>query len=144
MFKRIAVACNDSPESRRALASAIRLASILGAELRVVTVEQELPAYTAFATACDSSLTQTLREDQSLRCEQIQAEARTTALREGVVVESYLLQGNEVDALIGFLHNNKPDLLVIGLHRHTSHVSRLWNTVFEIAQDAPCSVLGVH
>jgi nucleotide-binding universal stress UspA family protein len=38
MFKRITVAYSESPESRRALASAIHLARILGAELQAVTI----------------------------------------------------------------------------------------------------------
>jgi len=42
MFKKIVVAYNDSPEAGRALASAIRLAKLLEAELQVVTVMQEL------------------------------------------------------------------------------------------------------
>src|SRR5580698_5243876 len=31
-----------------------------------------------------------------------------------------------------------------GLHQRELHISRLWSTVYELAQDAPCSVLGVH
>jgi nucleotide-binding universal stress UspA family protein len=144
MFKKIVVAYNESPEASRALASAIQLAKILGAELRVVSVMEDLPAYSAYATAADSSLARTLREDRSQHYEQLQAEARDTALREGVAVITDLLQGEAVDGLLGFLIREKPDLLVIGLHRHTSHISRLWSTVYEVAQDAPCSVLGVH
>lgn len=144
MFKKIVVAYNESPEASRALESAIHLAKLLGAELRVVSVMQDLPTYTAYATAVDSSIPLTLREDRSQRYEQLQAEVRDTALREGVAAVTHLLQGDPVDALLGFLAREKPDLIVIGLHRHTSHISRLWSTVYEVAQDAPCSVLGVH
>jgi nucleotide-binding universal stress UspA family protein len=144
MFERIVVVYNESAESGRALATAIRLAKLLKAELQVVTVMQELPAYTAYATAADSSLTRQLREDRSQRYEQMQAEARETALREGVAAVIRLLEGDEVDALLDFLLRDKPDLLVIGLHPHASHVSRLWSTVYGVAQDAPSSVLGVH
>jgi hypothetical protein len=49
-----------------------------------------------------------------------------------------------VDAIVHFLAHHKTDLLVIGLHHHQSHISRLWSTVYSLAQDAPCSVLGVH
>jgi hypothetical protein len=38
----------------------------------------------------------------------------------------------------------KTDLLVIGLHHCQSHISRLWSTVYELGQNAPRSVLGVH
>jgi nucleotide-binding universal stress UspA family protein len=144
MFKKIAVAYNDSPEASRALASAIHLARVLRSELRVVTIMHELPAYTAYVHAADSSLARTLLEDRRERYEQLQAEARESALREGVDAVFHLLEGEEVEALVGFLLHDKPDLLVIGLHRHSWHISRLWSTVYEVAQDAPCSVLGVH
>ena len=144
MFKKIVVAYNESPEAGRALVSAIHLARILGAELRVASVVQDLPAYTAYATAVDSSIPLTLREGRRQRYEQLQTEVRDTALREGIAAVTHLLKGDPVDALLDFLAREKPDLIVIGLHRHTSHISRLWSTVYEVAQDAPCSVLGVH
>ena len=56
----------------------------------------------------------------------------------------HLLKGDAVDAIVGFLLDHKTDLLVIGLRRHASHISRLWSKVYELAFDAPCSVLGVH
>ena len=96
MFKRTAVAYNESPEASRALVSAIRLAKLLEAELQVVTVMQELPASTAYATAADSSLTRTLREDRSQCYEEMHAEVCETALREGVAAATHLLEGDEL------------------------------------------------
>ncbi len=43
MFKRIAIADNESPEADRALTSAIQLVKALGAELRAVTIPGTLP-----------------------------------------------------------------------------------------------------
>jgi hypothetical protein len=54
------------------------------------------------------------------------------------------LEGDACETIVRFLLDSKTDLVVIGLHRHTSHISRLWSTVYEVALDAPCSVLGVH
>jgi hypothetical protein len=51
MFKRITAAYSESPESRRALASAIHLARILDAELQAVTIVEAPRAYTAYADA---------------------------------------------------------------------------------------------
>ena len=144
MFKRIAVAYNESPEARSALASAIQLAKALGSELRLITVMEELPSYTAYAIATDCSLAQTLRDDRYKHYEQLQAETREMARREGVEVVTHLLDGEVPDRLVEFLVRDKANLLVIGLHRRTSHISRLWSTVYEVAQEAPCSVLGVH
>ena len=144
VFKKIAIIYDEAPEAGRALASAIHLAKILGSELEVVTVMQELPAYTAFAAAVDCSLEQTLRDDRSRHYEQLQAEAVETARCGGVAATAHLLDDEGTTALLDLLEQEKPDLLVVGLHRRTSHLSRLWDTVFELAQDAPCSVLGVH
>jgi nucleotide-binding universal stress UspA family protein len=66
------------------------------------------------------------------------------AQREGVEVGTELVADDEVDAVVQLLDRSRADLLVIGLHRHTSHISRLWSKVFEIAQNAPCNVLGIH
>jgi nucleotide-binding universal stress UspA family protein len=55
-----------------------------------------------------------------------------------------LLEGHPVEAIVNFLRRQQADLLVIGLHQHDFYIARLWSTVYELAQDAPCSVLGVH
>jgi nucleotide-binding universal stress UspA family protein len=144
MFKRIAVAYSESPEAGRALTSAVHLAKTLGAELRAVTILQAPPAYTAYADAADPSLKLIINSDRTQAYERLHSQARETALREGVELETHLLEGEEVDAIVHFLAHHKTDLLVVGLHHHQSHISRLWSTVYALAQDAPCSVLGVH
>ena len=45
MYKRMIVAYDESPEAKRALTHAIELAKVMGAELRLVTVSEPLPAY---------------------------------------------------------------------------------------------------
>jgi nucleotide-binding universal stress UspA family protein len=144
MFKKITVAYNEIPEATCALASAIHLARTLGAELRALTIIEPEPGYTAFADAADSSLALMLNQDRKAIYERLQAEARRTASREGIELQTHLLEGEEVDAIIRFLGHYQTDLLVLGLHHHQSHISRLWSTVYEVAQDALCSVLGVH
>jgi nucleotide-binding universal stress UspA family protein len=144
MFKRIAVAYSDSPEAKRALASAVHLARTLGAELRAVIILQAPSAYTAYADAVDPSLKKIINSDRMQAYERLHSQAYEAALREGVEFETHLLEGEEVDAIVDFLAHHKTDLLVVGLHHHQSHKSRLWSTVCALAQDAPCSVLGVH
>ena len=55
MFKKIAVAYNESAEASRALAQAIHLAKSLGAGLGAITVLEELQPYAAYAAAADFS-----------------------------------------------------------------------------------------
>ncbi len=144
MFKKIAVAYNESPESERALACAIQLAKSLDAELSTITVAADLPAYTAFAGATDPVLSQVLTDDRDKFYELLQNKAHASAQLHGVDVQSHIVEGREVESIVSFLRAHKADLLVIGLHQRDLYLARLWSTVYELAQEAPCSVLGVH
>jgi nucleotide-binding universal stress UspA family protein len=144
MFKKIAVAYNESPEAQRAFASAMQLARTLGAELATITVMADLPAYSAFASAGDSSLGQVLLNDRLNFYKVLEDKARTTAELHEVVLTSHILEGKQVESIVSFLREYRADLLVIGLHQRDLYIARLWSTVYELAQDAPCSVLGVH
>jgi nucleotide-binding universal stress UspA family protein len=144
MYRRIVAAYNESPESHRALDTAIRLAASLRAELHTVTAAEALPAYTAFAAAADPSLPRALRQDRLRVYQELQEKARVQVRGHDIEVESHLVEGQPVEAIIEFLRRQKADLMVIGLHSHDLHIARLWSTVYELAQDAPCSVLGVH
>ena len=144
MFRKIVVAYNESPESQRAFVSAIKLAKSLNAELLAVTAMADLPAYTAFAGVADSSITRVLKEDRLKFYKNLQDQARAQAESYGIELRSYLIEGRQVEAIVDFLRQQKADLVVIGLHQRDLHIARLWSTVYELAQDAPCSVLGVH
>jgi nucleotide-binding universal stress UspA family protein len=144
MFRKIIVAFNESPESERALVSAIRLAKSLSAELQTITFLPGLPAYTAFAGVADPGISQVLEQDQLKLYERLQESARERARSHGINITTHLVGGDGVGAIVDFLRTQRADLLVLGLHPHDLHISRLWSTVFELAQDAPCSVLGVH
>jgi nucleotide-binding universal stress UspA family protein len=144
MYKKIAVAYNETPEAERALLSAIELAKSLGAELRTITVMADVPAYAVFAAAGDPSLPQTLEDDREKFYQALQEKAKALALHHGVEVVSHVVEGRQIESIVHFLREQKADLLVLGLHLRDLHITRLWSTVYELAQEAPCSVLGVH
>ena len=144
MFRKIVVAFNESPESQRAFLVALKLAKSLNAELQAVTAIGELPAYTAFAGIADSSISRVLEEDRRVFYAKLQDHARAQVESYGIGFHSYLVEGREVEAIVDFLRRQKADLLVVGLHQRDLYIARLWSTVYELAQDAPCSVLGVH
>lgn len=144
MFHRIVVAYNESPEAQRALGCAIQLASSLHAELQTVTVMTDLPGYTAFAEASDPSLTRVLEQDRLRFYTELQEKARVQAHGHDIEVKSHMVEGHAVESIVDYLRRQKADLLVIGLHPRELHIARLWSTVYGLAQDAPCSVLGVH
>ncbi len=144
MFQKVIAAYNESPEAERALVSAIRLAKLVNGELHTITVVADLPAYTAFAGVADPSLPHALNEDRAKFYELLQEKARTLARSHGIDLRSHLVEGHGVEMIVDFLREQKADLLVIGLHQRDFYISRLWSTVYELAQEAPCSVLGVH
>jgi nucleotide-binding universal stress UspA family protein len=144
MFRKITVAYDESPESKRALISAIQLAKSLSAELHTVTVMTDGPAYTVFAEAVDASVSQVLKDDRLKFYEQFQERTHAFGAGHGIELHSHLVDGGPVEAIVEFVRALKADLLVIGLHQRNLHISRLWSTVYDLAQDAPCSVLGVH
>ena len=116
----------------------------MNGELEVITVMADLPAYTAFAGVADPSLPHELEQDRGKFYQRLQEKARALALSHGVELRTHLVEGHGVDAIVDFLRAQKADLLVIGLHQRDFYIARLWSTVYELAQEAPCSVLGVH
>ncbi len=144
MFKNIAVAYDESSEAARALNAAIDLAKTLGVGLVAITVMERLPAYTVFAAGADASMQAALEVDRAKFYEELQAKARDLAQREDVQLATHLVDGEAADGIVDFVCAHKVDLLVIGLHRRHDRLSRLWSTVYTIAQNVPCSVFGVH
>jgi nucleotide-binding universal stress UspA family protein len=144
MFRKLVVAYNESPESHRALLSAIKLAKSLNAELLTVTAMADLPAYTVYAEATDPAIPRILEDDRLRFYKKLQEKVRVQVENHGIEHQSFLVEGRQVEAIVEFLRAQKADLLVIGLHQRDLIIARLWSTVYELAQDAPCSVLGVH
>jgi nucleotide-binding universal stress UspA family protein len=144
MFHKIVAAYNESPEAERALISAIKLTKVMNGDLQTITVMADLPAYTAFASVADPSLPHELKQDRETFYQHLQEKARALALSHGVELRTHLVEGHGVETVVDFLRVQKADLLVIGLHQRDFYIARLWSTVYELAQEAPCSVLGVH
>lgn len=144
MFTKIVVAINDLPESQRALNAAIDLARASSAELATVSILGDLPAYTAFAIVVDPNAPGEMKEARRQVHDELHKKASVLAQEHGVRAKGSIIEGREVQAILHFLKDEHADLLVIGLHQHDFYLSRLWSSVYDLAQEAPCSVLGVH
>lgn len=144
MFSKIVVTLNDLPESQRALGVAIDFARKFDASLLTVSILGDLPAYTSFTIALDPGAPAALKEDRRRIQTLLHEEAAKLAREHGVSATSAIVEGGETQAMLRFLREQKADLLVIGLHQHDFYLSRLWSSVYDVAQDATCSVLGVH
>jgi nucleotide-binding universal stress UspA family protein len=144
MFSKIVIALNDLPESQRALRTAIEFARVSNAELATVSILGDLPAYTSFASVVDPTTPNAMMEERRRVHGELHEKASLLAREHGVRAKGSILEGRELQGIIHFLKDERADLLVIGLHQHDFYLSRLWSSVYDLAQDAPCSVLGVH
>jgi nucleotide-binding universal stress UspA family protein len=144
MFSKIVVALNDLPESQHALRKAIDLARLCNAELATVSILGDLPAYTSFSVVVDPGVPIAMMEGRRERHREMHEKAANLAGELGVHAQGSIVSGKEVQTILQFLREQNADLLVIGLHQHDFYLSRLWNSVYDLALNATCSVLGVH
>jgi len=92
MFNKILVAYDESPESGRALLTGIHLAKRLNAELRAVSVQENLPPYAGYIDAEVPGGTILLRQQAADYYRDLQARAQA-AEREGVNLTTELVEG---------------------------------------------------
>ena len=144
MFSKIVVALNDLPESQRALRTAIDIARSFRAELATVSILGDLPAYSSFSAAVDPGAPAAMMEERRHSHAELHQKAANLARELGVHAQGSVLAGKEVHSILRFLEEEKADLLVVGLHQHDFYLSRLWSSIYDLAQEATCSVLGVH
>ena len=145
MFKRILVAYDESPASGRALLTGIHLAKSLNAELRAVSMQEKLPAYSGYIDAEVPGGTALLREQDTEYYRKLQSDAQEAARQQGVGLTMELVEGDEVQAIVECAQRTHSDLLVVGIHRHPWLVNRLWNhTAHDLSQRVAGDILGVH
>jgi nucleotide-binding universal stress UspA family protein len=144
MFQNIAVAYEDHPEAKRAFEKALGLADRLGNSLTVLIVAEHLPAYSAFSVAADPSAVRILEQDRFALHEALKSRVMLEGSTAGVEVSVHILEGDTVRTIEQAVENLSIDLLIVGLHRRSLRISSLWSTVYTLAQDLSCSVMGVH
>ena len=144
MYKRMIVAYDESPEAKRALTHAIEMAKLMGAELRLVTVCEPLPAYVAYADAAFPGSQMIMAEQQQDFYKNLHAEAKARAAESGQAADGVIVEGDEVQGIVDSVASWNADLLVIGRRHHSSPFTRMWGgTVHEIAERTKCTILGV-
>jgi nucleotide-binding universal stress UspA family protein len=144
VYKRLIVAYDESPEAKRALTHAIELAKLMGAELRLVTVSEPLPAYVAYADVGFPGAKRMLADERENFYNNLQEEAVVRAAEGGLAADGVIVEGDEVKSIVESVTSWNADLLVIGRRHHTSPLSRMWGgTVHEIAERTRCNILAV-
>ena len=144
LFQKVIVAYDDLPAARDALCTGINLCELLGIPLQIVTVIEPSPAYSGFVVTVAPDVAQGIEVDRKRHYEELMESAVAEGRQHSVDVIGRLIEAEEVDGIISLLRAKRADLLVIGLRQHSSHVARLWSTVANIEEKAPCSVMVVH
>lgn len=146
MYERILVAYDGSAMSRAALAHAIRLADICGAELRVVHVLDAVSPFGMGAGYVPADLLDAMRGDARRLLREAYEQARVA----GVACETELMQlANLRDDIAGGVAREAAAcgarLVVIGTHGRRGMRRALLGSVAErVARQAPCPVLLVR
>src|SRR6185437_1696665 len=144
MFKKIAVAFDDSPEAERAFRFALELAKFASAELCVITVIEEFPAYIGYVSATAPEVTRLLVDERRSFYENLQAKAKLHAAEAGVSISTELAEGGEVGTIVSVVDRFNPDVLSVVLHRHETDLRFFGGTVHQLAMHVKCDILGVH
>ena len=138
MYTKILAANDGSPGGRKALAGAIELARKVSAELHMVTVE-ELPRFPASIDEIAEE-----KDEANHRFAPVIDAAKAEAKAAGVAIETHLVPGHVVDAVIGLVKQLKADLLVVGFMGHSQLYERIiGGTTDRLVRLAPCAVLVV-
>jgi nucleotide-binding universal stress UspA family protein len=88
MYKKIAVAFDESPEAARAFRSALDLARLLGSELYLITVVEALPSYVGYINAIAPDISGMLKADRQAFYTDLHKKARSTAEFAGITIHS--------------------------------------------------------
>jgi nucleotide-binding universal stress UspA family protein len=144
VFKKIAVAFDESPESERAFRSALELAKFVSAKLCLITVIEAFPAYIGYVSATAPEVTRLLVDERRSFYEDLQKKAKLQAAEAGVPIRTELAEGSEVATIVSLVQRVDPDLLVVGLHRHSSDLQIFGGTVHQLAVHVKCGILGIH
>lgn len=144
MFSKIVVAFNDLPESQRALRTSIYLARLCNAEVTTVTILGYLRGHAPFSIVLDPQAPAATMGQRRNHHKEMHKKVANLARGQGSQARSSIVPGDEVPATSHFAKEERADSLVVGLHQHGFSLSGLLNSIYDLAHDADCSVLGVH
>ena len=138
MHKKILHGIDGSEGAFKALAEAMELAKLHGAELHTVFVE-EVPQYAG-------TIGEVIEEKASANsmAVEIMAQARAMARERGVDLHTLAIVGHEVKTIVELVKKKSFDLLVIGFMGRSALYDRVMgSTCSSLVRLSPCSVLVV-
>jgi nucleotide-binding universal stress UspA family protein len=138
MYRKILVANDGSPGALKALAGAIETAKRDGAALHMVTVE-ELPRFPATIDEVEEE-----KAEANHGLVPVIEAARAQAQAAGVALETHLVPGHPVHAIIALVNEQQFELLVVGFMGHTRLYEQIIGSTTErLVRLARCAVLVV-
>jgi nucleotide-binding universal stress UspA family protein len=139
MFHQILIAHDGSDNARKAFDAAVQLAAKLGARLRMICVEEEIPRH---AEAIDELREEKDRADSYFG--QLAEQCQTRAAVQSVDLETVIAPGHAVKVIGDFVQQNSIDLLVIGFTGHSRIYEHIWGgTAHNLTSTVRCNVLVV-
>ena len=138
MLKKIVVGLDGSKGSFKALEEGVLLASLAGAELHTISVE-EVPRF-------PGTIGEVVEEKEAAdtRFGLAISHAQKMAEESGVNLKAHVLVGHEVKTIVEFVKEREYDLLVIGFMGHSALYDRVMGgTCQALVRLAPCAVLVV-
>jgi nucleotide-binding universal stress UspA family protein len=138
MFQKILVAIDGSPNSEKALATAVDLAAHYQVELVALSVA-ELPEVVAMVDEVDS-----IRQNAADYFRQIGQAAVEFAKTRGVALRSVVVRGHAAEEIIRFAESEGANLVVLGRQGH-SRIARflLGSTTDRVSEHCHCVVMIV-
>ena len=139
MIEQILIANDGSDSARKAFDYAVELAARLGARLRMICVEEEIPRH---AEVIDELREEKDRADSYFA--QLADRCRARAAMHSVDLEAVIVPGHAVKVIGDFIRENAIDLLVIGFTGHCRIYEHLWGgTSHNLTSTVRCNVLVV-
>jgi nucleotide-binding universal stress UspA family protein len=139
MIERILIAHDGSDSARKAFDFAVELATRVGAHLRMICVEEEIPRH---AEVIDEFREEKDRADSYFG--QLAERCRARAELHSVDLETVIVPGHAVRIIGDFVRENAIDLLVIGFTGHSRIYEHIWGgTAHNLTSTVRCNVLVV-
>jgi len=139
MFRKILVGNDGSDGAKKALHTALTLATRDGAELHEISIEEHLPRYGALMGEVDEA-----KQEARDFFHRVTQDAEAAAAAQRVTLTSHVVPGHPVEAITKFAKDGSFDLLVVGFTGHSNIFGRIWGgTSQNLVRLSPCTVLVV-
>ena len=139
MIEQVLIAHDGSDSARKAFDFAVELTARVGARLRMICVEEDIPRH---AEVIDEYREEKDRSDSYFG--QLAEQCRARAAMHSVDLNTVIVPGHAVKVIGDFVRENAIDLLVIGFTGHSRIYEHIWGgTAQNLTGTARCNVLVV-